>query len=183
MASIDALKEILIPPDDPVLTGLPEQWIAFEARLGMRLPRDFSALITTYGAGSPNDWFVLLNPFFDASFNFERWLALHRQDYRESYSQAGPDTFEGLDGTVPHGLVPFAHGSDGSTAYWNTHLENPDDWTIMEEREFYWQSFRGTTIEYLMEVITGQYRSIVYGPLPRELPVRFLPWRPLPGGA
>lgn len=171
MTAFDELRAILLPPNDADPVGSPDEWEEVEARHGMQFPSDYKMFLKTYGLGTPNGDFSVLSPF-DDSFPSEQ--IRFRQVYREFYGT--PDYLEyiaeGLSAPVPAGLVAWANG-DSATAYWDTKAGDPDQWTVVEEREDYWQQFPLSMSDFLARVITGRIRSIVYGPLPHRLPVRY----------
>jgi hypothetical protein len=168
------LKQILVPPPDPIATGGPEQWAALENRLDMRFPSDYKEFISTYGHGSPSGIFFVLNPFVTNGYNLESHLDTFRQAYREVYSQPYYDDIrEGRDSPIPEGLVPWATGNDGGTAFWDAGPGDPDSWTVIETLDNVWQDFPGSMSELLVAAITRTYESIVYGELPRKLPIRY----------
>jgi SMI1/KNR4 family protein SUKH-1 len=175
MVAFDELSRLLIPPESPVLTGTAAEWAAFEASLELRLPGDYRAFVETYGLGTPNDYFSVLNPFDQSLQSRQQWF---QEVYAEVYSK--PDYLEylaeGLTAPVPRGLVAWATG-DGGTVYWDPRSSaHPDQWTVVEEQEDYWQGWPLTMSEYIVKAMTGEICSLQYGPIPPELPAPFRPF-------
>lgn len=175
MAPFDELTRLLIPPESPVLAGTATEWAAFEASLEVRLPGDYRAYVETYGLGTPNEYFSVLNPF-DGSLQ-SRW-----QWFEEVYAQvySAPDYLEygagGVTAAVPRGLVAWANG-DGGTVYWDPETSaDPERWTVVEEQEDYWQPWPLTMSEYIVKAMTGEIPTLLYGPTPRKLPAPFRPF-------
>lgn len=137
MAAFDELTTLLIPPESPVLTGTPAEWVGFEAGVEVRLPVDYRAFVETYGLGTPNDYFSVLNPFDQSLQSRQQWFrklddeVCSTPDYLEYIA-------EGLTAPVPRGRVAWATG-DGGTVYWDpTRSADPDGWTVVEEQEDCW---------------------------------------------
>ena len=59
----EALTRLMPPPDEPLDPGEPDAWPAIERQLGLRLPSDYKALISTYGSGAIADFINVFNPF------------------------------------------------------------------------------------------------------------------------
>lgn len=175
MTTFDELTRLLIQPASPVLAGTAAEWAAFEASVEVRLPRDYRAFVETYGLGTPNDYFSVLNPFDQSLQSRQQWF----QDvYAEVYST--PDYLdyiaEGLTAAVPHGLVAWATG-DGGTVYWDPGTSaEPDRWTVVEEQEDHWQAWPLTMSQYIVKALTGEIRTLQYGPIPRKLPAPYRPF-------
>lgn len=175
VAAFDELTRLLTPPASPLLTGTAAEWAAFEAGLETRLPGDYRCFVETYGLGTPNGYFSVLNPFDQSLQSRQQWF---REVYAEVYST--PDyleyTAEGLTAPVSRGLVAWATG-DGGTVYWDPGTSaDPDRWTVVEEQEDYWQAWPLTMSEYIVKSMTNEIRSSQYGPIPRKLPTAFRPF-------
>jgi hypothetical protein len=61
--SLERLRSLAPPPDEPLEPGVPEQWKRVEAELGSELPGDFKRFTELYGSGKFDDFLYLLNPF------------------------------------------------------------------------------------------------------------------------
>lgn len=118
MASFEDLKECLVPPDDPIGTGSPEEWTAVEHRIEFPLPSDYKQFVSTYGRGAIGDEVFVLSPFIDrvAIYHLESEIARERLVYRQTTEQGFLErifderhAYLGYE-PRPAGLIPWGRG-------------------------------------------------------------------------
>jgi hypothetical protein len=138
MASFEDLKECLVPPDDPIGTGSPEEWTAVEHRIEFPLPSDYKQFVSTYGRGAIGDEVFVLSPFIDrvAIYHLESEIARERLVYRQTTEQGFLErifderhAYLGYE-PRPAGLIPWGGDQSGGTAFWETPDSDPDRWTM-----------------------------------------------------
>ena len=138
MSRLRELREVLIPPPDPIGTGSSDLWHRLEGRVGLILPGDYKEFVSTYGYGAIGGEVFLLNPFIDKhpGYNFERELARQREVEalfaREGWTVTMFDEQSSYLGEqpMPRGLIPWGGDQDGRGALWETTDPDPELWTI-----------------------------------------------------
>ncbi|HJW58312.1 MAG TPA: hypothetical protein VJ931_01660, partial [Actinomycetota bacterium] len=126
---LEALRQLLPPPADPVEPGRPDGWAAVEAAIGTQLPGDFKAFTELYGSGMVDDFLYLFNPFAagqDGNLLVEkdRVLAAYRQT-RARF----PDRLPLPPFPEEGGVLPLGRTENGDELYWVT-KRDPDDWPV-----------------------------------------------------
>ena len=136
--SIEALTDIVAPPENPLNTGPPERWDAVCNELGTQLPSDCRDLALTYGSGYFAGHITVFNPFDDA---YRRAVDSNLETHRV--------WTEGEEHEIPYGffpeprsLLPWGEDDQSNSLWWLTEGE-PDDWPVVlrpsgnAEGEFY----------------------------------------------
>jgi SMI1-KNR4 cell-wall len=125
MVTIEDLVALVPPPVSPV--DAIGDWAAVEAAIGVRLPTDFKALISRYGAGEFNGLIRPLTPF-DPETTLIDWSNTldNEGSFRDLFPEQCPYPFY----PEPGGLLTWATTSDGAIMYWLTDGE-PDDWKVV----------------------------------------------------
>jgi hypothetical protein len=98
--------------DSDIATVETEQRITF--------PNDFKAFVQDFGSGVIDDFIYIWNPFSAVQgLNWETEMRRTLDAFREwrLYPSAG-------------GLLPCGHTGNSDVILWDTHHNNPDDWTI-----------------------------------------------------
>lgn len=178
MAALDELQRLLVPPDEPIGTGSPEEWARLESRLGTRLPTDYKEFVRVYGAGSidtEGDEFTIVNPFAGLrSLRLERMIATQREAHAAIIEVAGEygDAAQQLDGLIPWGTNSFR-----GLCFWEPNGREPDGWTVHSEIDDDRMSFPENMTTYLLNVFRGVHDNFIYG-VERpglRLPMKFSP--------
>lgn len=130
------IQQLVKPPKFPVHNGGSDRFADIEAELGLVLPADYKELIVTYGDGTWQGFWFLLNPFTD-----NQYLNLVTQASREGDS--GEDILSAerylqrteLD--YPHriwpergGIFPWGITDNGGRFFWITGGK-PDKWPTL----------------------------------------------------
>jgi hypothetical protein len=128
--SLERLRSLAPPPDEPLEPGVPEQWKRVEAELGSELPGDFKRFTELYGSGKFDDFLYLLNPFSaDPDGNLVAAKDTMLAAYAESRSKF-PDRLPLPPYPEPGGLLPLGRSDNGNELYWQTTGE-PGRWGVV----------------------------------------------------
>lgn len=150
---IDKLKLLMPPPAEPVYPGSPQEWRAFQNKIGLRFPEDYFILVNAYGSGRfLAGEFKVANPFDPDDEDFAN-LELIR--LRETKKEA--------PGEVPYplfpesgGLYPFGIDGNGNTFLWLTNGVT-DKWAIAcFNSEDYSEVVDHTLIDFLVLLATNE---------------------------
>jgi hypothetical protein len=160
MATLADLENLIGPPTKPAPSN---DWGTIEADLGLRLPRDYKALMDRY-ATLEFDAFLGLyipNPENSASM---------RQSILGMLDALGPPDDEELDviddnGQVlgeqfiahypePGGIIPWGSTQNGDVCFWET-SGDPESWVVgISEGESLWRH-RGGLLDFLVKANLG----------------------------
>jgi len=128
--SIEQLQQVVQSPSAPVETGTSTQWSGVEQQLGITLPKDYQALVTTYGTGGFNDFLSVFTPFAaNPNLNLGSQISAITRGYR-TMRQEFPNDAPYAIYPEPEGLFPWAVTGNGDTLYWLTEGD-PDSWPIV----------------------------------------------------
>ncbi|MCC7419746.1 MAG: SMI1/KNR4 family protein [Planctomycetaceae bacterium] len=124
---ISELKNLVAPPESPVCVGTTSDWKTFEARIGLRLPKEYCALLKEYGSGDfLNGELGIFNPFdVDA---YERQVHLRLKTMRER-KERSPEEVACALFPDEGGLYPFGADDNSRTYFWVTDGD-PESWPI-----------------------------------------------------
>ncbi|WP_282704072.1 SMI1/KNR4 family protein [Streptomyces sp. CC219B] len=125
---LDALRLLVPPPEAPYLGG--GTWEGLFTELGVRLPREYMALMDTYGAGIWSDWLRFHTPLRTDGRRF----ATHVEETLDAYRslRAGyPEAQPLAAWPEPGGFLPFANSIDGDYLGWLTRGDDPDTWPLI----------------------------------------------------
>ena len=166
----DRLSRILPVPEHPVEVPDPGRWNEVERAVGISLPPDYKAFVSTYGTGSIDDFLMVLNPFSDRP-------ALRLQDFGEKMLGVLRETrAEGVDPPPypihpePDGLLPWGATDNGDWCYW---VASPTDdaarWRIAVNmsRGPDWFDHPGPLTAFLADLLS---RAVRVPFLPEEFP-------------
>lgn len=153
----DALDElvVLVPPPKRLLLG-EWSWDQLYQVVGTRLPRDYEALLSLYGAGHwAEDWIGFydpLDPTEGVAHHAQRWADDYRE-LREEFPQYNPLTAY----PEPGGLLVCAATMDGDGVGWLTQGE-PDDWPVIvwPRQQDQGPPLKGTMTEVLLAWLKGE---------------------------
>jgi hypothetical protein len=128
--SLDRLRSLAPPPDEPLEPGDPKGWGRVEDELGTALPADFKRFTELYGSGKFDDFLYLLNPFSaDPAGNIVAAKDTMLADYAETRSKF-PDRLPLPPYPEPGGLLPLGRSDNGNELYWLTEGA-PDGWGVV----------------------------------------------------
>ena len=128
--SLDRLRSLAPPPEEPLEPGDPEGWGRVEDELGTALPADFKRFTELYGSGKFDDFLYLLNPFSaDPAGNLVAAKDTMLADYAETRSKF-PDRLPMPPYPEPGGLLPLGRSDNGNELYWLTEGA-PDGWGVV----------------------------------------------------
>ena len=146
-------------------------WADIETRLGLQLPRDYRALVETYGAGKFDDYLVVYTPGGPRdTIDLEHQLAsgAERLAYYQAHDEQLPHR--------PEDLLEIAGTDNGESICWaRTAGSGPDDWTIVVNavRDWEdWPAFNGGLVEFLVAVFASEYQCSAF---PEDFPSTSLP--------
>lgn len=165
MATLDALRAIAPPPDEP--TGRAVDWKAVEARLGLGLPEDYRELVTVWGAGTFDDYLAIYEPGhpnenIELVHEAEGWRSAMDEIAREEPLRF--PTHIGVDGLLAWGAT-----GAGDPCFWHVRSEDPASWVvfIQEARGPHWYLYEGGLAAFLVAALTGRERVSL---LPDDVP-------------
>ncbi|MEU7316344.1 hypothetical protein [Streptomyces sp. NPDC007083] len=118
------------PPSPPA--PVPVDWPAVESWLGLRLPRDYKELVTTYGPLDLGAYVWVHAPCVQQDgFDYADWLHdTHRQTRISARGTGteGPPLFH----PAPGGLLAWGATRGGGVLLWDTSAsEDPDAWPVV----------------------------------------------------
>lgn len=168
MSSLNALKEVLRPPNIPCETPDSSDWQLVETSLGMGLPEDYKDFISCYGTGAVDQFLWVLNPFSNNKYlNLLDAGSAQLEVLRQLRDDFGENIPYPL-GSDSNGLYPWAITDNGDVLYW---LCNgvPSDWLIVvnEARAPCWREFKCSMSEFLARLIT---RELIVDIFPDDFP-------------
>lgn len=169
MDDLETLLELLVPPEEPVGTGTPGEWEELEARMGTALPSDYKAFVSTFGAGSIDKYFYVLNPF----------ISLYGLEYEVGRQREAHLWVLEYDPQHPAGLIPWGMNDQRGNCFWETDAPDPDRWTVFTECDDDWHRFPEPMTTFLVKVLLGDHISSVFGSRPKPfdpLPAYYYPW-------
>jgi SMI1-KNR4 cell-wall len=167
VATIDDLVSLIPPPAAPVDSD--GDWETVEARLGLRLPADFKALMRRYGFGEFPD-ITLFTPFDThtggAYDHVERARTLVER-YKSLRGMA-PEIFPYPLYPEPGGLLEWAITSDNTSLCWLIEGE-AENWSVVV-----WNSvvaradrYQMGAVDLLYRYLSGQHKVSLLRPPPR----------------
>jgi hypothetical protein len=128
--SLDRLRSLAPPPDEPLEPGDPKGWGRVAEALGTALPEDFERFTDLYGSGKFDDFLYLLNPFSaDPAGNLVAAKDTMLAGYAETRGKF-PDRLPLPPYPEPGGLLPLGRSDNGNELYWLTEGA-PDDWGVV----------------------------------------------------
>jgi len=160
--SIELLKKIVQPPNQPTDVGSLEEWKSVEQTLGLTLPSDYRDFIFTYGSGLFAQIYIVYNPFAKPEHvsclptSVEKVCQWEREFKKEA------------PGCVPYklwpeipGLLPWANDDMGNEYFWFTE-GSPDSWKIIsnEVRGEGYREYGCRMTEFLCGVLTGNIQAL-----------------------
>ncbi|WP_405914989.1 SMI1/KNR4 family protein [Streptomyces sp. NBC_00728] len=159
MTTIDDLIALVPPPANPVDAS--GDWTQVEAGLGLELPADFKALISSYGLGQFVDFINPLTPF--GSRNLLLRSAQRLLDSERPFREANPD-----DCPYPYypeagGLLEWAGTDNGDRLCWVTD-GHPDTWTVVawNPRGWYYDAHDTGAVGFLHGWLSGRLNTTVF---------------------
>jgi len=158
MEGLDDLVSLVSPPDS---IRIVVDWDAVEADLGTRLPKDYKAVIDTYGPGTFDDFlsvFQPVTPFLTIELAYQSRRSAEILNYLQDQA---------------HEFIPFALADllavactdNGDTIYWvKEPSDEPDSWTITGNaaRNTTWPCFSGGLAAFLYEVLSSRLRYPIF---------------------
>lgn len=166
--SLDQLKMVLTPPDNPQNTGDGIGWSELEKALGVTLPEDYKAFISTYGTGEIDEFIWILTPFeSDENVNFLARAKAMREAYLESKQQF-PTYYHHDFYPATGGILPWGYTDNGDELYWKTNGD-PGMWTmiIYESRSSDYHEYPMSLTTFLYEIMSG---NLVCDAFPEDFP-------------
>jgi hypothetical protein len=146
-------------------------WDPVEADLGTRLPRDYKAVIETYGPGAFGDFLSVFQPVTPFLTNELAYQSRRSAEVLNSLRNE-------LIPFAPVELLAVARTDNGDTVYWvKEPCDEPDWWTIIGNaaRNTTWPFFSGGLAAFLHEVLSGRLRYPIFpDSFPGQKP-RFIP--------
>ena len=125
--SLEELKRIVRPPEQPLETGSAADWRAAEERFGGSFPSDYRRFIETYGTVCIGKVLYVLNmltQFDDALFQLESNRFVYDDD--DSLQDWFPFAFH----PETPGLFPCGRNLDGTSYFYWITAGPPDEWPV-----------------------------------------------------
>lgn len=149
--SINDLIDLVPPPDAPVAAS--GDWNRVEDELGIRLPDDYKAIISTYGVGDFCNAICIASPFVRPISAFKFWTDW--VDFYNDLASYGNDVPYELFPKTP-GLLPCGNYCDSDNINWLT-APALEDWRLI-----YYSRSAGfidigetTLVDFVISVIEG----------------------------
>src|SRR6185436_20078931 len=160
---VDHLRLLVPPPSPPVAAGTASSFLEFEEAIGLRLPGDYKEIISAYGDGNWQDFWLLLNPF---SANPYRNLQLQapRDDASGRNVLSAERYLRNADTGYPHaiwpdrgGIFPWAVTDNGGRFFWITDGQ-PDAWPTIyyPSRDPDYKELALSTSEIVYGLVSGE---------------------------
>ena len=140
---LDDLQKLLPPPKSPLLTTV--DWSLVETELGMPLPEDYKAFISTYGNVILCDRLYVIHPLSNGSITGFRESMIALLSGVLHGVPTGRDQVPYPDYPTPGGLFPVIQIEENLIC-WITD-GTPEQWRIL-----YWAEFGQTVREYRMSL-------------------------------
>lgn len=165
---VQDIFRIVPPPPTPVRAPTQQRFSDVERQLNQGLPDDFKQLLSAYGAGRWQEFYVLLNPSNDSTI--EQWTSPDgdestRTELGLMRSVRSEDRLYDTD-DVPYsifpeenGILPWAQTENRGCLFWIT-CGNPSRWRTV----YYEDDERSERQEYDLSC-----SEIIYGALTGEL--------------
>jgi hypothetical protein len=151
----EQLLELAPPPDQPVHPGTDEEWARAAERLGHPFPKDYEAIVRTYGEGHFHQFLRILpvssegqrTDIFSGRASLQRMFQL-------------PDAMNDIPFKVlvdEDKLLTWGATEGADTLFWITHGE-PDDWKVLvaDEKWINWSGYCNGLLEFLLGVLEGR---------------------------
>ncbi|MFJ3641230.1 SMI1/KNR4 family protein [Streptomyces sp. NPDC090108] len=153
------LTDVLTPPRGDIPAP---DWTAAETALRTAVPADFKALIETYGAGTVDNYLLLLEPGCPNDVYDLLKISAEREEANDSLWEYGdrPEEME----TPGNRLICWATTDNGEYLYWLVRPgDDPDTRPILINSASTedWERYDMTVTRFLTAVLTGEVRSEV----------------------
>lgn len=164
---LEALCNVISPPETPYDTGETEAWQEIEEKIGCALPSDYKAYIHRFGTGCIGKFVWVFNPFTDnANLNLLHQITVQLDvlhTLEEQFDVACPYPLY----PQPGGLLPWGITDNGDVLFWRT-IGNPDQWIIVihEPRGPEYEEHPGGVVDFLTDLVLGNSDSTI---IPFEL--------------
>ncbi|WP_433017000.1 hypothetical protein [Kribbella sp. CA-294648] len=115
----------------PGATGVPIDWAAVEARLGLRLPTDYKELASAYGPLDIGEFIWLHVPCVqEGRFDYGDWLKETHRHCRALSRKVPPHTPPPFH-PQPGGLLAWGTTRRSTYLFWDTSAADPDQWPVV----------------------------------------------------
>lgn len=160
--------EVAPPP-----AGLSRQidWRGVEGRIGTSLPADYKEMVQTYGPGAFGNFIYILQPDSNNhNIDLEHRGAMAIEALRVLQADRSGNPYGGGE-ELPYRLggspeiIPWAITDNGDVCYWVTRQSSgPDGWRVAvnEGSAPEWEEFDGSSTEFLLAVLSGDYVSDIF---------------------
>ncbi|NKY84502.1 SMI1/KNR4 family protein [Nocardia veterana] len=137
-------------------------WTAAEALLGTRLPRDYKALLDTYGVGDIGELVILPPLPSDVPRREGTHIGSHTAGLRRLWDSDGgvPGVTLGADA-----VLPWGSGMNANEMAWLMNDPEPDNWPVVAWRrhvswgESPWALFECGMVQFITRMMLGQFES------------------------
>ena len=134
-------------------------WVSIEEELGSKLPDDYKAFVSRYGAGAIDSFLTILTPAGPTKWADLVWRSQEHDEFSQRREQHPPfDAFP-----APGGLLAFGQTDNGDVLYWRTNGA-PEQWTVLvyEGRGFEYFEFPGSMTSFLEKILSRTLRVNVF---------------------
>jgi hypothetical protein len=159
--SIERLKELIDPPQDPI--NPMGDWESVERELCSPLPRDYKRYVNSYGDGGISDFIWVFNPFSKNQYlNLLTQVPIVLKAFQQIREIEGEEFLYELFPKAG-GLLPCGATGNGDIIFWETRGD-PDGWStaVLASRENDAQTFKLTLTELLSSLLSGETTCSVF---------------------
>ncbi|MEM6282242.1 MAG: SMI1/KNR4 family protein [Chloroflexota bacterium] len=152
---LDQLKALLPVPASPIEVPTQDRWLLAEKMIGVNLPDDYKAYVTTYGSGFIGDYLHIYVPFSKHSYN-----NLLREMDSVLYLDDNPDIPHSyFSAETKRGLLPVGTTIDGDNIFWVVGGD-PNSRTIyINYRDFEYEAHDCGVVEFLVRFLSKKLNS------------------------
>ena len=152
-------------------------WASLESEFGVTLPEDFKELVSSYGAGSFDDFLVMKSPTANDDGYSLRLLITDSLEVLRTFRESN----EHEERIFPEsgGLFPWAATLNGDILYWRSN-GNSEEWTVVlnPSRTLEFLDFAESSTSFIEGIYSGRIKTDEFPDnFPSDVPLFKMPVR------